>query len=58
MVRGATRTVGFTKRKKEMERETGLTRWAQRKARNILTKKGVLEEDKPLWALQADRKEG
>ena len=34
------------KTEKEMERETGLTRSAQRKARRVLVGKGVLEEDK------------
>lgn len=34
------------KTEKEMERETGLTRSSQRKARKVLVGKGVLEEDK------------
>ncbi len=34
------------KTEKEMERETGLTRSSQRKARRVLVRKGVLEEDK------------
>ncbi len=34
------------KTEEEMEHETGLTRWAQRKARKILVGRGVLEEDK------------
>jgi len=32
------------KTEEEMEQETGLTRWAQRKARKVLVRKGVLEE--------------
>jgi hypothetical protein len=34
------------KTEKEMEEETGLTRFYQRKARNVLLKKGVIEEVK------------
>ncbi len=34
------------KTEKQIERETGLTRSSQRKARRVLVRKGVLEEDK------------